>query len=444
MSAAPNPRRATRPAAAHDAPHAALSAQRVGELLGAWMERELAIISRFPECAGLTVEDREDLYQEVVKELLTVPFNDEEHLRRRLRLQIKRYALNTHRDRGRRRRKLELSAPELDQQARLDAEEQLPERRAVKGEDLQVLAEFIAELSPLERRILRAVSQDPSAGYNRLAARLHEDVNEVRTALSSFEQKQERFLLIYRAGRLCGYRARTITALKQGHASSEQANLALTHLRLCARCRTEHDMSHEKLRRDFQHCAAILALPAPMLLHHALWSTSTAVIRARRVGSRFITGPPGGVRERLALLLTDRANNKLAMTATGVALLTGVGITTHALTTHNTHHDPRATQAQTLPQKPPRQTQPATEFRPTITTNKTRIAHHTKNQHKPLARVVTLPATTPNPPLRQIPTPPTAHQAKRSPATQPTPSSVLALTPRPRESPQHGGGPFSP
>jgi RNA polymerase sigma factor (sigma-70 family) len=320
----------------------ALSAERVGRALGEWQSAELRLARSFGECRDLGREQLEDLYQETTVILLSRPFHNEEHLRNALRWGIKHRALHMHRDERRRAEILDQRTPELSSQAKAREQARSPELAALADEDRLVVAEFLTELSMLERRVFWLMAE--GMRYRAIAPALQVPVNEARKAARSCERKRARFQLLHDTGRLCGYRAHTIQALKEGRASSEQLMLgAYAHLEGCAACRAEHHTNARRLRRSFQGQAAAL-LPIPMLTG-SLGRLARIDLRLRSVAHRLLGTPfpgSGGARERaVAMLASGGAAVKLAAVGATVAVLAGgtLGVT-HAL--HSRHIRRRA------------------------------------------------------------------------------------------------------
>ena len=163
--------------------------------------------------------------------------------------------------------------------------------------------------------------------YRAIAPVLEIPVNVARKAFRSCERKRARFQLLYDTGRMCGYRSRTIEAMKAGGAVSEQLTLgAYAHLEACARCRAEHRTNRRQLRRSFQGQAAAL-LPIPILTGR-LGFLARLDLRMRGVAQRVgvYAPPPGGgaVRERaVALLVSGGAGAKLAAAGATAVVIAG-------------------------------------------------------------------------------------------------------------------------
>lgn len=284
------PVRARRVARSREAPDA-----WVGQRLGEWQAREVRLARAFAECRGLSSEQLEDIYQETSVALLTRGYLSEEHLRHALHVGIKHRALNHHRDERRRGRILTHHAPGIYALAEAGAGEDAPEPVAMSREDRLVVSEFLTELDPLERRVFSLMAE--GLRYRAIAPALAVDTNAARKASRAVERKRQRFQLLYDTGRLCGFRARTILALQNGEATSEQlAERAFAHLESCAACRADHGTNAKSLRRRFQGEAAAL-LPGPLIAAH-LWPPGA---RLRALLQRFIPDAlpagPGGVRD---------------------------------------------------------------------------------------------------------------------------------------------------
>jgi RNA polymerase sigma factor (sigma-70 family) len=295
----------------------------VGELLGEWHAREIRLAHSFSECRGLSQEQLEELYQETSVALLTRRYQSEEHLLHALRTGIKRRALNLHRDERRHGRILAHSAPGMYAIAEAGAGEQTPELAAIVKQDRLIVAEFLTELSPVEQRVFWLLAE--GMGYRSIAPALGLQLNAARSASRSVERKRERFQLLYDTGRLCGFRAATITALQIGQATTEElAERAFAHLDSCAHCRLEHKTNSRRLRRRFQGQAAAL-LPMPPLVGH-LGRLARVDARLRMWLERLMPGGTptgaGGVREgAVAALAGAGVTAKVAATVATVVVV---------------------------------------------------------------------------------------------------------------------------
>ncbi len=319
---------------------AQLSGAPVGVALGAWQAAELRLARSFPECRGLPAEQLEDLYQDTALALLGRTFHSEEHLRNALRWGIKHRALHQHRDQRRRSEILGQHAPEIQLAAQQRQHGHSPEDAAVLDGDRVIVSEFLAELDQLERRIFWLTAE--GLRYRSIAPILGLPVNQARKAARSCERKRERFQILYESGRLCGYRAQTITAIKTGEQVTEElAQRAYAHLQACAACRSQHNTNAHRLKAAFQANAAALA-PLPLLAGRLPWITRLE-LRARTLAARLpahSTPGAGVVRERvLATLATGAGAGKLAAGVATVAVIAGGTIgATHTLRHHHTHH----------------------------------------------------------------------------------------------------------
>lgn len=310
------------------------SPEWVAELLGRWQAREVRIAQGFPECRGLALEEIEDLYQDTLLRLLERPYENEEHLRNALRQALRRRALNLHRDRRRRAERLAQCAPGIYALAEAGAAAQAPEAAALLAEDRAIAAEFMAELDPLEQLVFRRLVD--GMRYRAIAVAEGIDPKLARNTASAIERKRERFQLLYDSGRLCGYRARTITALQHDEeTSTELAERALAHLESCAQCRAQHRTNARLLRARFERQAAAL-LPLPALAGRAGW-LSRADARLRMLVHRFLPewgalGGGGSVREQaVAIIAGGGVATKIAAGVAAVTVATSSAIGAHLL-----------------------------------------------------------------------------------------------------------------
>ena len=318
-----------------------LRSEDVGRRLGEWQASELRLARAYPECRDLGQAQLEDIYQDTVIVLLARPHHDEQHLRNALRWGLKRRALQLHRNERRRGEILDQRGPELEEAAERRELQRAPELALVLAEDRLVVSEFLTELSELEQRVFWLAAE--GMRYRAIAPVLEIPVNIARKAFRSCERKRAHFQLLYDTGRLCGYRSRTIRAMKSGGAVSEQLTLgAYAHLESCARCRAEHKTNRRQLRRSFQGQAAAL-LPIPLLTGR-LGLLARLDLRARTIGQRvgiYGTPPSGGaVRERgVALLLSGGAGAKIAAAGATAVVIAGSTIGASGVLTPT--HKPR-------------------------------------------------------------------------------------------------------
>jgi DNA-directed RNA polymerase specialized sigma24 family protein len=314
-----------------DAPE--VSRDRIAEALGRWQARELRLARNFRECAGLTPQELEDIYQDTVLVLLDRRYESEEHLRNALHAGLKMRALRCH--------SKELRREEITnglQASEYGDERDSPEHSALIREDRLIVAEFLAGLNTIEQRVFCLHAE--GMRYRAIATTLGVDVNVARNAERACERRREHFQLLYDTGRLCRFRASTIKALQGGQATSDAlAGSALAHLERCATCRAEHRTNAKRLRLRFQDQAAVL-LPTPAFLSRASRLVNYLGVRARvfqhrlTVNAMPISSPD--IRERsIALLAGGGAAGKVAVGAASVALIAGAVGATHAL-----DHDP--------------------------------------------------------------------------------------------------------
>jgi RNA polymerase sigma factor (sigma-70 family) len=313
---------------------------QVAALLGVWQTHELAVARGFSECGGLSDEQLEDLYQETMLALLRRPYKNETHLQRAVRKGLRQRALQLYRDERRREEIRAESTPGLYALETARAADEAPERSALIHEDQLLVSEFLAGLSPLERRVFWLMSE--GAKFNSIARLLGIPAPQARKATRACERKRERFVVLYESGRLCGYRATTIQALQAGKATSDElAHGAFAHLQACAHCRAEHKTSACRLKRTFQGQAAAL-LPIPILAAR-VGRLARAGIRSRALTQRALAHGPqlgtGAVRERAATLIVGSgAGAKLAAGIVTAAAITASTIAAHALAHPPAHH----------------------------------------------------------------------------------------------------------
>jgi DNA-directed RNA polymerase specialized sigma24 family protein len=423
----------------HHTPRVApsLGGESVGVLLGRWGQRELRRASRFRECAGLTREDLEDLYQDSCLVLLEREFESEAHLRWALHEALKHRALNAHRNRTRRASIAEY-AHSGDQALERAAEaEQASDRPMLAQQDEFLVREFLAELTEQERHVFRLLAE--GHGWRGAADALGAPRNEIRTAARSCERKRERFALLYTTGRLCGYRAHTIQALTAGETESAVlARRAHAHLQACASCRIEHGTNGERFRRLFDRDALAL-LPLPVLVQR-LPLCSRAGARANRIAQHLLN-----------LLTGGGASTKLAVGAASIAVAAGGTIgATQALSHHTTpvSHGAKATRVSsaaraggTSAQRPrvPAKAPAVTTRNPQESTTRTATRSPT-----PTTVSVPSPATAPSAlvPLAPAATPRTTQSAARGFAYLGVPRSTAPSVPAVRRTSTqtvHGG-----
>jgi RNA polymerase sigma factor (sigma-70 family) len=323
-----------------------LTREQVERILGERQARELRIARGFVECRGLSREQLEDLYQETVLALLRRPYKDEKHLCGALRLGIKQRALNLYHSERRRGEILAENAPAMHALEVARGAEMTPEQVALARQDRLLVTEFLVELSGRELEVFSLISE--GMGFNRIAKELAIPVNQARSILEACERKRERFQILHDHGRLCGYRSTTITALLDGHATSEElARRAIAHVAGCAQCRAEHKTNAWRLRRAFQDQAAVL-LP-PILAGH-LGGVSRASMYTRTLAGRirpdWMSLAQDGARERAAALLAGGgATAKLAAAALTAAVIAG---STIAATHTPTRQQPPRSRAHAL------------------------------------------------------------------------------------------------
>ncbi|HEY4451796.1 MAG TPA: hypothetical protein VGN13_09405 [Solirubrobacteraceae bacterium] len=126
-------------------------------------------------------------------------------------------------------------------------------------------ADYIAELSELEQRVMVALAVD-GLGIKAAARSLGVPLAAVKAAQRSGRGKLDRIAAISTAGRMCGYRQPVIDAYARGSAGPEAERVARAHLAACASCRAEHAKVLRQMRaRRFQRDAALTLLPSSLL-----------------------------------------------------------------------------------------------------------------------------------------------------------------------------------
>jgi RNA polymerase sigma factor (sigma-70 family) len=234
----------------------ALSFEQTGQALGEWQRRELRVARGYRECWGMSAEQLEDLYQDTVLALLGRRYANEEHLRNALRTGLKHRALNLRRNECRRWEILNDHAAEIRAFTQARDPRSEPEHTTLIHQDRLIAIEFLAELTELERRVFSLSAE--GMRYPTIALVLGIAPSRARKAARAFERKRERFQLLYDAGRLCGFCARTIRAMQNGEAiSHELAQRALAHLARCSHCRAEYEtnagLRHRTALRGHAH-----------------------------------------------------------------------------------------------------------------------------------------------------------------------------------------------
>ena len=127
-------------------------------------------------------------------------------------------------------------------------------------EDRLIAREFTTELTLQEQRVFGWLVE--GLQYRAVASVLGIPVNEARNIARACDRKRERFQLLYDTGRLCGYRAVTIQALRDGESTSEElAERAFAHLESCIHCRQQHKTNAKRLRRSFREQSAAFLPP---------------------------------------------------------------------------------------------------------------------------------------------------------------------------------------
>ncbi len=397
-------------------------------LLASWRTREMGVARRFRECGGASLAEIEEIYDATVAALLQreTTYSSIEHLRGALHAGIKLRSLRLHRDRRRHTRALDRAAPDLYATGQERTWREQPERALLAQEDDLIIGEFIAELTPLERRVFALIADGRS--WRAIATALDLPETEARSATRACERKRQRFLTLYQTGRLCGYRSQTIGSVLTGEQASELAlSQALAHLRYCRACRTEHQTNETRLRETFDR-HVLIVLPAPGVLlggHSFIVEHAQGVLtRIVRVLHRTPGGPSAG-RERIVEAVAGAsAAGKIAAGALSVALLAGsaVGVTRAVEHEHARHSRPAALPAPVTPPLP----------NATVRIRTPRKARH-RDHKQPTALRNLHQRVAGNFAYLGVPSGP----ATSRPPTTPRRAKVPVVT-------QHGGGPFGP
>lgn len=200
---------------------------------------ELRIARTFKECVGIDVAAVEELFDATMIALLSRPFESEDHLRSALRLGIKQRALNLHRDRATHSRILEQAAPTMQADREEQSWSEDPERACIAYENALLVNEFLAQLTKSQRKVFALMAK--GRGSRAISTKLEIDPNTARNEMRFCEYERKRFLIIYEAGRLCGYRSQAICAVLSGRRTNELArDQARVHLRRCRSCQAKH------------------------------------------------------------------------------------------------------------------------------------------------------------------------------------------------------------
>lgn len=182
--------------------------EQAGQVLGRSLERELRLARGWRECAGLSREQLEDIYQDTVLALLSREHASEEHLVNALRVGVRKRALRAHRDARRHLEILREHGPGMERVAWARQEDAEPERRAIASEEREVLLAFVAGLSPVERAVF-AVQAIEGVGYRAAGDAVGVDRLVARRAARAAAGRGERFRagVVGRRGWLAGVAA---------------------------------------------------------------------------------------------------------------------------------------------------------------------------------------------------------------------------------------------
>jgi hypothetical protein len=141
-----------------------------------------------------------------------------------------------------------------------------PEAAVLRRDEELTLLEFVAPLTPQERRVFACKygSGARVAGRTVVSRWLGLPVGEVRKMEREIARKLDRFVTMLAAGALCSYRSEAILALATAGAGDEQVIAARLHLKRCLACRTVYAEHARALRSgELQRRIASL-LPFPV------------------------------------------------------------------------------------------------------------------------------------------------------------------------------------
>jgi DNA-directed RNA polymerase specialized sigma24 family protein len=305
---------------------------RRGDLL-----RELRLLAGV---RGVPDQVLEEIVDDAICAVVMKPraIKDEEHLRRAfwlsMRMLLARYREGRHRVRVGSRERVD-----FDSAMRHAPASSRGAFEAVELKDrVARAADFMAQLDDFEARVT-AVMAIEGVGIKLAARELGVPVAEVKAAVHSAQGKLEQVAVIAAAGRMCGYRERSIEAHISGRARDDQLRAARAHLAACRGCRRSYArMVREMRRREFQRRASAAFLPVPMLATgaHFGWADRLgAFVSTRLPGAGNPVG--GGPRDRVLALVGGGAG---AAKATGIlagaALVVGAATDVSDLT--GSHH----------------------------------------------------------------------------------------------------------
>lgn len=244
-----------------------------------------------------------------------------------------------------------------------------------------IVGEFIAELTPLERRVFALVAEGRS--WRAIATALGLAETEARNTTRACERKRARFLTLYSTGRLCGYRSQTIGAVLNGSQRSELAvSQALAHLHHCRDCQNAHRTSAAELRGMFDERVLVL-LPAPLLVPTHPWLVDQlhrASVRLARVLHRASTPQVGAHDRILETAAGTSAAAKLAAGVFSVAVLAGGAV---GVTSSLQHHHARRRYARHPAVVAPTEAAASVPVRPARARHYHHRSLHTIEQHTP-------------------------------------------------------------
>ena len=241
--------------------------ERIARLLVPERDRLVAQLPREIAAArDLTVDQRELVIDDAIDYMVTQyakPLVTRDDLDRAFWAAASFRVKRAHEGRGAtvRARFRRASADDLETVAASDD----PEARVIERDERLTLLEFVATLSPSERRVFACKygSGARVAGRNQVSRWLGLPIGEVRKAERNIARKLERFITLVSAGALCSFRSPALDALAASGATGDEMTAARLHLKRCPACQRAYAERVRALRsgqlpRDI---AALLPLP---------------------------------------------------------------------------------------------------------------------------------------------------------------------------------------
>ncbi|MDP9344406.1 MAG: sigma-70 family RNA polymerase sigma factor [Actinomycetota bacterium] len=402
-------------------PGGRLTGDDVAQLLGSWGPAVMAELRRTRLWRGGAANELEGAYWNAAMALSRRDFESEEHLRRALYRGMNYRALTfwrAARARAQSEIPVDISSLETEDERSPQAQEQ-----AEIAADFRVVLDFMSELDASERDVWK-LTVGGGLSQRETAERLGLTALEVKRHLYRVGHKLDRFAMVIASGRLCGKRARPISALAAVRATPQEATQARAHLERCPRCAAVYRHQKSLMTRG-----AGALLPMPVMHNRGGWtdrlssSTEDAVVRVKHQLFAFIGhGASGGSAEPiLAGLATGGAavGAKLAVGMCTTALAAG-GVTACTIPLENG----RASQAPHVSSAPVRRVR-APHRSVSITEATQQPAKHVAStSHQRARRSTKSPA-----PTSERSSPLTTHPARLAAASRRTTAGTVA--PRP-------------